>query len=271
MRNKSTLQESNIIRINLISTGERCPHKFRRTFRMILIGILAILLVVTAISSQSYVKKASALFGSGPCPAGKVRNWAGICFNKSEAKACLTCAPGSAAPKSTASEKPEALARVETNKEVEKPTAAEKPIAAPAEKPKSGAPEKHETLAGNSGYEANDLFPNKSTAAEKPANEAELGIKELPTHTHCQKYPEIGGVCGRHEHCLTTVAPSPEHSPAYKIGAEKGLADAKAGVNPRKGLADVCGEPSHGAELEQYVNCAKGYNDAFKKAEKPIP
>lgn len=84
----------------------------RTTFKMILIGILAILVVVT-ISSQSYVKKTSALFspmyGIGSCPAGKVRDWVGICFDKSLAKACLTCAPGSAAlvekPSHTASEK----------------------------------------------------------------------------------------------------------------------------------------------------------------------
>src|SRR5215472_1988341 len=91
---------------------------------MTLIGILAILLMVGTISSQSYVKKASALsFGSGPCPAGKVRDWTGICFNKSEAKACPTCAPGSAAP----AEKPETSSQVEANKEVEKSTTAEKP------------------------------------------------------------------------------------------------------------------------------------------------
>ena len=66
------------------------------------------------------------MLGAGPpepCPAGKVRDWAGICFNKSEAKACLTCEPGSAAPAekpaSTAGEKPEASAQVEANKEVE--------------------------------------------------------------------------------------------------------------------------------------------------------
>jgi hypothetical protein len=78
---------------------------------MILISILAILLVVTTISSQSHVKKASA--SSESCPAGQVKDWAGICFNKSEAKACPTCAPGSAAPaeKPTAAEKPETLAR----------------------------------------------------------------------------------------------------------------------------------------------------------------
>ena len=99
---------------------------------MTLIGILAILLMVGTISSQSYVKKASAFFtpmhGVGSCPAGKVRDWAGICFNKSEAKACINCAPGSAAPAekpteaaekpaSTAGEKPEASAQVESNKE----------------------------------------------------------------------------------------------------------------------------------------------------------
>ena len=110
---------------------------------MILIGILAILLVVTTISSQSYVKKASA--SSESCPAGQLKDWLGICFNKSQAKACPTCAPGSAA----AAEKHEASARVEANKEVEKPTVAE------AEKPKSTAAEKSETLAH---VEAKDLF-----------------------------------------------------------------------------------------------------------------
>src|SRR5262249_54635872 len=54
----------------------------------------------------------------GSCPEGKVRDWAGICFNKNEAKACLTCAPGSAAP----AEEPK-TAQVEANKEAEKPQA----------------------------------------------------------------------------------------------------------------------------------------------------
>jgi hypothetical protein len=39
---------------------------------------------------------------SGQCSAGEVKDWAGICFNKSETKACPACAPGSAA----AAEKP---------------------------------------------------------------------------------------------------------------------------------------------------------------------
>src|SRR5215472_9712341 len=93
---------------------------------MTLIGILAILLMVGTISSQSYVKKASAFFtpmhGIGSCPEGKVRDWAGICFNKSEAKACLTCEPGSAAAAekpTEAAEKPETSAQAEANKEVE--------------------------------------------------------------------------------------------------------------------------------------------------------
>lgn len=110
---------------------------------MTLIGILAILLMVSTISSQSYVKKASALFtpmhGIGSCPAGKVRDWAGICFNKSEAKACLTCAPGScAAP----AENPKTV-QVEANKEVEKPTAAgaEKPSTT-LSRPQAISPEK---------------------------------------------------------------------------------------------------------------------------------
>ena len=63
--NKSTLQGSNFIRISLISTVDVVYyelHRLRITFRMTLIGILTILLVVSAISSQSYVKKASALF-----------------------------------------------------------------------------------------------------------------------------------------------------------------------------------------------------------------
>jgi len=66
---------------------------------MTLIGVLAILLMVSTISSQSYVKKASAfltpMHGIGHCPEGKVRDYAGICFNKDEAKACFFCAPGS--------------------------------------------------------------------------------------------------------------------------------------------------------------------------------
>ena len=62
----------------------------RTTFKMILIGILAILLAVTS-SSQSYVKaseknftreEASATNTAGAnCPAGEVKDWAGICFN----------------------------------------------------------------------------------------------------------------------------------------------------------------------------------------------
>ena len=41
------------------------------------------------------------MLGAGPpepCPAGQVRDWAGFCWDKSVAKACITCAPGSAAP-----------------------------------------------------------------------------------------------------------------------------------------------------------------------------
>lgn len=34
---------------------------------------------------------------TGKCSAGKVKDWAGVCFPESEAKACPTCAPGSAA------------------------------------------------------------------------------------------------------------------------------------------------------------------------------
>jgi len=79
-----------------------------------------ILMMVATIPSQSYIKKASA--SSESCPAGQVKDWAGICFNKSEAKACPSCAPGSATaaekPKSAA-EKSEASAQVEANKEVE--------------------------------------------------------------------------------------------------------------------------------------------------------
>jgi hypothetical protein len=107
-----------------------------------------ILTMVATIPSQIYVKKASALFtpmhGIGSCPAGKVRDWAGICFDKSVAKACITCAPGSAAP----AEKPEALPRVETNKEVEKPTVAEaeKPSTTPSP-PKGINPEKWAKLS----------------------------------------------------------------------------------------------------------------------------
>jgi hypothetical protein len=33
--------------------------------------------------------------GNGPCPTGKVRDYAGYCFNAREAKACFTCPPGS--------------------------------------------------------------------------------------------------------------------------------------------------------------------------------
>ncbi|HEY6537347.1 MAG TPA: hypothetical protein VIY08_16360 [Candidatus Nitrosocosmicus sp.] len=112
--------EPNIYIISL-ETG----HKLRTTFKMTLSGIIAILLVTTTISSQFYVQKTSAQFtpmhGMGSCSAGKVRDWAGICFNKNEARACLTCAPGSATP----TEKPEASAQVETKKGVEKPTTTE--------------------------------------------------------------------------------------------------------------------------------------------------
>ncbi len=83
----------------------------RTTFFLIFISILGSLLVLVTTSSQSYVQKASA--SSGSCPAGQVKDWAGICFNKSEAKACITCTPGSAAASTTekpvsntASEKP---------------------------------------------------------------------------------------------------------------------------------------------------------------------
>jgi hypothetical protein len=38
---------------------------------------------------------------TGKCSAGKVKDWAGICFPESEAKACLTCTPGSAATTTT--------------------------------------------------------------------------------------------------------------------------------------------------------------------------
>jgi len=67
---------------------------------MTLIGILAII-VVLSIPSQSYSRMKQ--FVDRPinpveCPAGQVKDWAGICWDKSVAKACITCAPGSAAP-----------------------------------------------------------------------------------------------------------------------------------------------------------------------------
>jgi hypothetical protein len=65
--------------------------------KLAVILLLAVLLL-SVFSSVSYVKKASA----AECPSGQIKDWAGICFNKSEAKACPTCAPGSAA----AAEKP---------------------------------------------------------------------------------------------------------------------------------------------------------------------
>ncbi|MGC2684155.1 MAG: hypothetical protein WA323_20020, partial [Candidatus Nitrosopolaris sp.] len=48
---------------------------------------------------QSQVNK---MKSESPCPAGEVKDWAGLCFKESEAKACPTCVPGSAA----AAEKP---------------------------------------------------------------------------------------------------------------------------------------------------------------------
>jgi hypothetical protein len=67
--------------------------------------ILAIALSGVLVNSSAVVSQAYAAGGlmslvahaSDQCPAGKVKDWAGICFNKSEAKACPTCAPGSAA------------------------------------------------------------------------------------------------------------------------------------------------------------------------------
>ena len=44
--------------------------------------------------------------GTGHCPAWpeEIRDWAGHCFKRSEAKACLTCAPGSMADRSLLNE-----------------------------------------------------------------------------------------------------------------------------------------------------------------------
>jgi hypothetical protein len=73
--------------------------------KMILIGILAILVVVI-MSSQSYLKASEKTFTRGPsanttagtnCPAGEVKDYTGICSKESEAKACPSCNPGSAA------------------------------------------------------------------------------------------------------------------------------------------------------------------------------
>jgi hypothetical protein len=72
--------------------------------KLAVILLLAVLLL-SVFTSVSYMKKASA----AECPSGQIKDWAGICFNKSEAKACLTCAPGSAA----AAEKPRTSPKVE--------------------------------------------------------------------------------------------------------------------------------------------------------------
>jgi hypothetical protein len=74
-------------------------------------AILLFTLLLLSVFSVTYVKKASA---AGECPSGQVKDWAGICFKESEAKACPTCAPGSAAaaeksgtpPEKSAAEKP---------------------------------------------------------------------------------------------------------------------------------------------------------------------
>jgi hypothetical protein len=93
--------------------------------------LLFAVLLLSVFSSVSYVKKASA---SGECPSGQIKDWAGICFNKSEAKACLTCAPGSAA----AAEKPNTpppKVQVITIPPPEKPlksTSPPKPVTIPA-------------------------------------------------------------------------------------------------------------------------------------------
>jgi hypothetical protein len=175
---------------------------------MTLIGILAILLVVTAISSQSYVKKASALFtpmhGIGSCPAGKVRDWAGICFNKSEAKACITCAPGSAAP----AEKPESTAaeKHEANKEVEKSTGAEKPEASTqveANKEVEGTKIKQQQLGRsqikveNPEIGADVLHTRESALQHAAASQAK--VEHAPTNRNEAKVEHtttIGGLLG---------------------------------------------------------------------------
>jgi len=46
------------------------------------------------LTEKLQIKKPAA--ETGKCSAGKVKDWAGVCFPESEAKACPTCAPGSA-------------------------------------------------------------------------------------------------------------------------------------------------------------------------------
>jgi hypothetical protein len=77
-------------------------------------GCLALLALAHKKENATSAEKPAA--ETGTCSAGQIKDWAGICFKESEAKACPTCAPGSAAaaeksstlppPEKPAAEKP---------------------------------------------------------------------------------------------------------------------------------------------------------------------
>jgi len=66
-------------------------YEMNQLVGFVLFLFAALLLIVSPVT---YVKKARAI---DDCPSGQIKDWAGICFKESEAKACPTCAPGSAA------------------------------------------------------------------------------------------------------------------------------------------------------------------------------
>ncbi|MGC2574097.1 MAG: hypothetical protein WA364_21495 [Candidatus Nitrosopolaris sp.] len=105
------------------------------------------------------------------CPSGQIKDWAGICFKESEAKACPTCAPGSAA----AAEKPStSTPKIEP---IKIPPPAEKPRSSP-EMPTAEKPVENLNLFSGAHNE------ESSAPAEKPAGtiiNAPIEVKKGPT------------------------------------------------------------------------------------------
>jgi hypothetical protein len=70
------------------------------------------------------------------CPFGQIKDWAGICFKESEAKACPTCAPGSAAAAEKSSTSPPKIEAIK----IPPPAESTSPTKIQAEKPSTSPP-----------------------------------------------------------------------------------------------------------------------------------
>lgn len=70
------------------------------------------------------------------CPFGQIKDWAGICFKDSEAKACPTRAPGSAAAAEKSSTSPTKIQAIK----IPPPAESTSPTKIQAEKPSTSPP-----------------------------------------------------------------------------------------------------------------------------------